>query len=34
MTDVNIAVQMLNDAFADRFDLAILISGDSEAIRN
>ena len=30
MTDVNIAVQMLNDAIADRFDMAILISGDSD----
>jgi len=30
MTDVNMAVQVLNDAFADRFDLAILVSGDSD----
>jgi uncharacterized LabA/DUF88 family protein len=30
MTDVNIAVQMLADAFDDRFDTALLISGDSD----
>lgn len=30
MTDVNIAVQMLTDAFEDRFDTAILVSGDSD----
>lgn len=30
MTDVNIAVEMLSDAFEDRFDTAILISGDSD----
>lgn len=30
MTDVNIAVQMLSDAFEDRFDTAILISADSD----
>lgn len=30
MTDVNIAVQLLADAFADRFDTALLISGDSD----
>ncbi len=30
MTDVNIAIQMLNDAFLDVFDTAILISGDSD----
>lgn len=29
-TDVNIATQMLIDAFQDRFDLAILVSGDSD----
>ena len=30
MTDVNIAVQLLSDAFADRFDTALLISADSD----
>jgi len=30
MTDVNIAVNMLVDAYEDRFDLAYLISGDSD----
>jgi uncharacterized LabA/DUF88 family protein len=30
MTDVNIAVEMMADAFADTFDIAVLISGDSD----
>ena len=30
MTDVNMAVQMLTDAYKDLFDTAILISGDSD----
>lgn len=30
MTDVNIAVQMLADAFDDRFDTALMISADSD----
>ena len=30
MTDVNIAVELMTDAFQDRFDTAILISGDSD----
>ena len=30
MTDVNIAVQMLADAFEDRFDTALLVSADSD----
>ncbi len=30
MTDVNIAVQMLTDAFEDHFDTALLVSGDSD----
>lgn len=30
MTDVNIAVRLMSDAFDDRFDTALLISGDSD----
>ncbi len=30
MTDVNIATALLEDAFEDRFDTALLISGDSD----
>ena len=30
MTDVNIAVQLLSDAFDDAFDLALVVSGDSD----
>lgn len=30
MTDVNIATELLTDAFQDRFDTALLISGDSD----
>lgn len=30
MTDVNIATQLLEDAFQDRFDTALLVSGDSD----
>ena len=29
-TDVNIAVRLLDDAFDDRFDIAVIISGDSD----
>jgi len=32
MTDVNIATQMLIDAFTDKFNTAILISGDSDLV--
>lgn len=32
MTDVNIAVEMLSDAFLDRFDTALLISADSDLV--
>ncbi len=30
MTDVNIAAQLLSDAYEDRFDTAIIVSGDSD----
>ena len=30
MTDVNIATEMLVDAFADRFDVALVVSADSD----
>jgi uncharacterized LabA/DUF88 family protein len=30
MTDVNIAVEMMADAFQDRFDTALLVSADSD----
>ena len=33
MTDVNIATEMLTDAFKDRFDTALLISADSDLKR-
>jgi len=32
MTDVNMAVEMLSDAFQDRFDTALLISADSDLV--
>jgi uncharacterized LabA/DUF88 family protein len=32
MTDVNIAVELMKDAFVDRFDTAILISADSDLV--
>jgi uncharacterized LabA/DUF88 family protein len=32
MTDVNIACQLLSDAFQDNFDVAILITGDSDLV--
>jgi uncharacterized LabA/DUF88 family protein len=32
MTDVNIAVEMMTDAFRDRFDVALLMSGDSDLV--
>ena len=32
MTDVNIATEMLSDAFADHFDVALLISADSDLV--
>lgn len=30
MTDVNIAIQLLTDAFEDAFDVALVVSGDSD----
>ena len=32
MTDVNIAVEMVMDAFEDRWDTALLVSGDSDLV--
>ena len=32
MTDVNIACQLLSDAFQDKFDTAFLITGDSDLV--
>lgn len=32
MTDVNIATELLSDAFADRFDAALLVSADSDLV--
>mgnify|MGYP001580115059 CR=1 FL=1 len=32
MTDVNIAVELLSDAFEDRYDTALLISADSDLV--
>lgn len=32
MTDVNIATELLSDAFADSFDVALLISADSDLV--
>jgi uncharacterized LabA/DUF88 family protein len=32
MTDVNIAVELMSDAFQDQFDVALLISADSDLV--
>jgi uncharacterized LabA/DUF88 family protein len=32
MTDVNISVELMKDAFQDRFDIAFLISADSDLV--
>ena len=32
MTDVNISVELMSDAFQDRFDVALLISADSDLV--
>ena len=32
MTDVNIAVELLRDAYEDRYDMALLISADSDLV--
>ncbi len=33
MTDVNIATQLMVDAYKDKFDMALLISGDSDLVQ-
>jgi uncharacterized LabA/DUF88 family protein len=32
MTDVNIAVEILSDAYLDKYDTALLITGDSDLV--
>ena len=32
MTDVNISVELMSDAFQDRFDVAVLVSADSDLV--
>jgi len=32
MTDVNIAVELMSDVFRDRFDVALLVSGDGDLV--
>lgn len=32
MTDVNIAVEILSDAYLDKFDMALLVTGDSDLV--
>lgn len=32
MTDVNIAIQLLSDAYDDSFDIALILSGDSDLV--
>lgn len=32
MTDVNIAVELMSDAFQDRFDVALLVTADSDLV--
>lgn len=32
MTDVNISVELMSDAFKDAFDVALLVSGDSDLV--
>ena len=32
MTDVNVAVELLTDAFKDQFDVALLLSADSDLV--
>jgi uncharacterized LabA/DUF88 family protein len=32
MTDVNIAVEMMSDAYQDGFDVALLVSADSDLV--